>query len=109
VLTFPRVSTSKLRLVMAPDPDAPVAITELGLYRHPLTDTPDLTADGSYSASSSWDEQPGNGVQRHRRLRSTRRDDHADVPDVTGTKARLLNLSGTGNAPIVYELSIYRL
>jgi hypothetical protein len=28
-------------------------------------------------------------------------------PDVTGTKARLRYLTGTGNAPIVYELSIY--
>ena len=28
-------------------------------------------------------------------------------PDVTGSKARLLYLTGTGNAPIVYELSVY--
>ena len=29
-------------------------------------------------------------------------------PDVTGSKARLLYLTGTGNAPIVYELSVYQ-
>ncbi|MFG1620371.1 DUF4038 domain-containing protein [Kribbella sp. NPDC049227] len=165
VLTFPRISTTKVRFVAS----SAVTVTELGLYRHPLTDAPDLTAGGSYSASSSWDagqvaakafdNDPGTNwqacdgcwagqwlavdfgrsttfnavaVSEYGNRTTTYRIEYWDgtawqtaysgtggfgqqgetttvtFPDVTGSKARILYLSGTGNAPIVYQLSIYR-
>ncbi|MFG1911866.1 DUF4038 domain-containing protein [Kribbella sp. NPDC048928] len=165
VLTFPRISTSKVRFVAS----AAVTVSELGLYRHPLADPPDLTYGGTYSASSSWDVQqvaanafdddPGtnwqacNGcwagqwlavdfgrsttfnavaVSEYANRTTAYRIEYWDgsawqpaysgtggfgqkgetttvtFPDVTGSKARILYLSGNDNAPIVYELSVYR-
>lgn len=169
VLTFPRISTTKVRFVVVPDPAAPIAVTELGLYRQPRTDAPDLTVGGTYSASSSWDDrqvaanafdddpatnwQACNGcwdgqwlavdfqrsttfntvaVSEYGNRTTSYRIEYWDgtawqtaytgtggfgqqgettnvtFPDVTGTKARLLYLTGAGNAPIVYELSVYQ-
>jgi hypothetical protein len=169
VLTFPRVSTTKVRFVVSPARAAPIAITELGLYRHPRTDAPDLTVGGTYSASSSWDDrqvaanafddnpdtnwQACNGcwagqwlavdfhqsttfntvaVSEYDNRTTGFRIEYWDgaiwqtaytgtggfgqqgetttvtFPEVTGTKARILYLTGTASAPIVYELSVYR-
>ncbi|GAB3823211.1 hypothetical protein GCM10028799_39520 [Kribbella italica] len=169
VLTFPRISTTKVRFAVVPDRRDPVAITELGVYRQPRTDAPDLTAGGTYSASSTWDDQqvaanafdhdPGtnwqacNGcwagqwlavdfpgsttfntvtVSEYGNRTTAYRIEYWDgtawrtaytgsggfgqqgetttvtFPDVTGTKARLLYLTGTGSAPIVYDLAIYQ-
>ncbi|MET9270933.1 DUF4038 domain-containing protein [Kribbella sp. NPDC003557] len=165
VLTFPRISMTKLRFVAS----EAVTVSEAGIYRHPLIDAPDLTAGGSYSASSSWDGQQvaarafdddqatnwqacdgcwagqwlavdfGRGttfntvaVSEYANRTTAYRIEYWDgsawqtaysgtggfgqqgetttltFPDVTGSRARILYLSGNGNAPIVYELSVYR-